>query len=64
MIYYEISFPFTLIFKYIFCENFIINDFYLHLHFIKTSNVLENKSCEKEVIAQLHNDLYYDELVI
>ena len=26
MIYYEISFPLTLIFKYVFCENFIIND--------------------------------------
>ena len=33
-IYYEISFPLTIIFKY-FCQNFIINDIYLHLHFIK-----------------------------
>ena len=33
-IYYEISFPLTIIFKY-FCQNFIINDVYLHLHFIK-----------------------------
>ena len=31
----------------IFCENFIINDIYLHYHFIKTSNVLENKSFTK-----------------
>ena len=36
MIYYEISFPLTLIFK--FCEIFIINGIYFHSHFIKNFN--------------------------
>ena len=31
---------------------------------LKTSNILEIKSHVKEVIVQLHNDLYYNELVI
>ena len=35
MIYDEISFPYTVIFKYIFVKIFIINDVYLHFHFIK-----------------------------
>ena len=35
MIYYEISFPLTLIFKYILVKNFINNDVYLHFRFIK-----------------------------
>ena len=32
---YEISFPLNLIFKSIFCENFIVSDVYLHFYFIK-----------------------------
>ena len=54
-----------LLFLNIFCENFIINDVYLHLHFIKIFKILENKSQVFERgVAQLHNDLYYNELVI
>ena len=45
-----------------FCEHFIINDVYLHFHFIK--NLKINHKCLKEVIAQSDNDLYYNELLI
>ena len=45
----------------------MINDIYLHLQFIK--NFLQiflqiNHRCLKELIAQFHSDLYYNELAI
>ena len=48
-----------------FCQNFIVNDVYLHLNFIKKIQIFLkiNHSGLKEVIAQLRNDLYYNELV-
>ena len=65
MIYYEISIPLTLILRYIFVKILLLMTFIYISVSLKTSNILENKSqCLKEVIAQLHNDLYYNELVI
>ena len=62
MIYYEISFPLTLIFKYIVVRILLIMTFiYIYIS-LKTLNILEIKSHVKEVIAQLHNDFYYNEL--
>ena len=67
MIYYEISFPLTLIFK----ENFV--KFLLLMTFIsisislKNSNILENKSQvfeRRDFTTAAHNDLYYNKLVI
>ena len=67
MIYYEISFPLTLIFK----ENFV--NFLLLMTFIsisislKNSNILENKSQvfeRRDFTTAVHNDLYYNKLVI
>ena len=44
MLYYEISFPLTLIFKYIFVKILLLMTFiYIYIS-LKTSNVLENKS--------------------
>ena len=40
---YEISFPLNLIFKSIFCENFIVSDVYYTSISLKTSNFLKNK---------------------
>ena len=50
----------------IFCEHFIINAVYLHFDFIKKLQIFlkMNHRCLKEVIAQLHNYLYYNGLVI
>ena len=62
MIYYEIYFPLTLIFKYIVVRILLIMTFvYIYIS-LKTSNILEIKSHVKEVIAQLHNDFYCNEL--
>ena len=68
---YEVSFPFTLIFKYIFCENLLLMTYVYVSISLKTSLKTSlkiffkiNHSCLKEVIAQLHNDLYYKERVI
>ena len=44
MIYYEISFPLTLIFKYIVVKMFLIMMFIYISISLKTSNILENKS--------------------
>ena len=44
MTYYEISFPLTLIFKYIFGKILLFTMFiYIYIS-LKTSNILENKS--------------------
>ena len=44
MIYYEISFPVTLIFKYIFVKTLLL--FIYIFTSLKTSNILENKSLQ------------------
>ena len=61
MIYCEISFPLTFILRYIFVKILLLMTFiYIYIS-LKTSNILENKSQVFErVIAQLHNDLYYN----
>ena len=64
MMYYEISFPLTLVLRYIFEKILLLMTFLYISISLKTSNILENHRCLKEVIAQLHNDLYYNELVI
>ena len=44
MIYYEISFPLTIIFKYIFVKILLLMTFiYIYIS-LKASNILENKS--------------------
>ena len=64
MIYYEISFPLTLIFKY----NFVTILFLMFISIsisLKTSNILENKSQvfeRSDCTIIVHNDLYYNEL--
>ena len=66
MIYYEISFPLTLIFKY----NFVTILFLMFISIsisLKTSNILENKSQvfdRSDCTITVHNDLYYNELKI
>ena len=63
---YEISFPLTFIFKYVFLKILLVMTFiYIYIS-LKTSNILEKKNhrCSKEAIAQLHNDLCYNEIVI
>ena len=67
MIYYRISFSLTLISKYNIGKIFVVNDVYFHFHFIKTSNILENKSQvfeRSDCSITVHNDLYYNELKI
>ena len=65
MLYYEISFPVSLIFKYIFVEMLLLMAFiYIYISW-KTSNILKiNYRCLKEVIAQLHKDPIHNELVL
>ena len=43
MIYYEISFPLTLILRYIFVKILLMTFIYISIS-LKSSNVLENKS--------------------
>ena len=67
MIYYEISLPLTLIFKYDFAKNFIIDAFISLSISLKTSNILDNKSQvfeRSDWTITVHNDLYYKELKI
>ena len=67
MIYYEISFPFTLIFKYNFVKILLLMTFISLSISLKTSNVLENKSQvfeRSDYTGTVHNDLYYNELKI
>ena len=44
MIYYKISFPLTLILRYIFVKNLLLMTFIYISISLKTSDVLENKS--------------------
>ena len=67
MIYYEISFPLTLIFKYNFVKILLLMTFISISISLKTSNILENKSqmFERSNCAiTVHNNLYHDELKI
>ena len=67
MIYYEISFPFTLIFKYNLVEILLLMTFISISISLKTSNILKNKSQvfeRSDYIITVHNDLYYNELKI
>ena len=67
MIYYEISFPLTLIFKYNFVKILLLMTFISISISLKTSNILENKSQvfeRSDCSITVHNDLYYNELVI
>ena len=65
MIYYEISFSLTLIFKYIFVKISLLMTF-ISIS-LKTSNTLENKSQvfeRSDCTITVHNYLYYNELKI
>ena len=67
MIYYEISFPFTLIFKYNFVEILLLMTFISISISLKTSNILKNKSQvfeRSDCTITVHNDIYYNELKI
>ena len=67
MIYYEISFPLTLIFKYNFVKILLLMTFISIFISLKTSNILENKSQvfeRSDCTITVHNDLYYNKLVI
>ena len=65
MIYYEISFPLTLIFDYNFAEISLLMVFTFISISLKTSNIFENKSKvfeRSDWTITLHNDLYSNEL--
>ena len=65
MIYYEISFRLTLIFKYIFVKILLLMMF-ISIP-LKTSNILENKSQlfeGSDCTITVHKYLYYNELKI
>ena len=67
MMYYEISLPRTLIFKYNFVKVLLLMTFISLSISLKTSNVFENKSQVFEssyYTITVHNDLYYNELKI
>ena len=67
MIYYEISFPLTLIFKYNFVKILLLMTFISISISLKTSNILENKSQmfeRNDCTITVHNHLYYNELKI
>ena len=66
MIYYEISFSLTLIFKYNFVKILLMTLISLSIS-LETSNILENKSQvfeRSDCTITVHNDLYYNELKI
>ena len=65
MIYCEISFPLTLIFKYNFVKILLLMTFISISISLKTSNILENKSQvfeRSDCTITVHNDLYFNEL--
>ena len=65
MPYYEIYFPLTLIFKYIFVKMLLSMTFIYICISLKLEIFLKiNHRCLKEVIAQLHKDPIHNELVI
>ena len=62
MIYYEISFPFTVTFKDNFVKILLLMTFTSSSISLKTSNILENKSQvfeRSDCTVTVHNDLYY-----
>ena len=64
MIYYEISFPLTLIFKYNFVKILLLMTFISLSISLKTSNILDNKSQvfeRSDCTTIVHNNLYYNE---
>ena len=67
MMYYEISFPLTLIVNYNFVKNSLLMTFIFISISLKTSNIFENKSQvfeRSDWTTTVHNDLYYNELKI
>ena len=65
MIYYEISFPLTLIFNYNFVKISLLMTFISISISLKTSNIFENKSQvfeRSDWTITVHNDFYYNEL--
>ena len=66
MIYYESSFPLTLVFKYDIVK--ISLSMFISISIpLKTSNILENKSQvfeRSDCTITVHNDLYCNELKI
>ena len=67
MIYYEISFPFTLIFKYNFVKILLLMTFISIFISLKTSNFIKDKSQvfkRNNCTITVHNDLYYNEFKI
>ena len=61
MIYYEISFPLTLIFKYNFVKILLLMTFISISIPLKTSNILKNTSQvleRSDCTSTVHNDLY------
>ena len=67
MIYYEICFRLSLISKYIFMKILLLMMFFSISISLKTSNILENKSQmfeRSDCTITVHNDLYYNKLVI
>ena len=66
MIYYEISFPFTLIFKYNFVKILLLMTFISISISLKTSNILNKLQVfeRSDCTITVHNDLYYNELKI
>ena len=65
MIYYVISFPLTLILRHILVKNLLLMTFIYVYISLRTPNILKiNHRCLKEVISQLRNVLYYNELLI
>ena len=67
MIYYEISFPLTLIFNYNFVKISLLMTFISISISLETSNILENKSQvfeRSDCTITVHNDLSYNDLKI
>ena len=67
MIYCEIYFPLTLIFKYNFVNILLLMAFMSISISLKTSNFLENESHvfeRSKCTIYVHDDLYYNELKI
>ena len=67
MIYYEISFPLTLIFKYNFVKILLLMTFISISISLESSNILEDKSQvfeRSDCTITVYNDLYCNELKI
>ena len=67
MIYYENSFPLTLMLNYNFVDISLLMTFISISISLKTSNIFENKSQvfkRSDWTIPVHNDLYYNKLKI